>query len=155
MRQKIWLFFILVMLCCLLSCTYQVKEYPVIEDPLIPLIKDLRELEIASSPRYQPATGYENHFILTVFNGLAHKIRVNISAKEHYDIGPGSQADIPFDRDWSIFRFIALSLLVLDGQGKVIGTETAEIRIPPRRGNYRGIYGDVWHVIRARPLRQL
>jgi len=97
---------------------------------------------IDKSPRYD--SYYQDEFILTIFNTLAHRVVVNMVGEESIIIEPGQRADIPFKKGPDC-RVVILTANVFI-KGELIGTAKREQCVPDLGDRSRT--ADIWLISR-------
>ncbi len=136
-----------------LSCASGQKPIVISPSPL----PDKQEMEIkASDPRYVPVSGWDKVYRLVAFNGSVHVVELDISADKSVIINPAQRVDIPFEKDPYVWRKIPITWRFFGTKpNEVVGTDSGVLNIPPDEERYAGEYGEVWHILRGRPLRRI
>jgi len=104
---------------------------------------------IVKSPRQ--ASYYEDEFILTVFNVLAHQVVVMMIGEEPIIIEAGQRADVSFKKGHDC-RKVILTANVQPRGGKMIGTAERKQCIPSLKRRSRT--ADIWIIDDYRPLKR-
>jgi hypothetical protein len=151
--------FLVVLILVLASCAVQQRS-PMVEVPSAPQLSEQKMQIRAGDPRYSPVSGWYKTYQLVVFNGSAHPIRLDFSANRSVDIGPAQRVDIPFEKDIYVWRIVPITWrffrITKSGRtNQVVGTDSDIFRIPPDTERYAGTYGEVWHIMKGRPLKRM
>lgn len=152
-------FIILAVLMAFLGACVGIQRSPTVEVPSNVQLS-AKEIEIrAGNPRYKPVSGWYKTYRLVVFNGSAHLIQLDISADNSFKIMPAQRIDIPFEKDPYVWRSIPLTWRFFRGNNKggdeVVGTDSDIFRVPPDTERYAGASGEVWHILKGKPLKRM
>jgi len=132
--KRIWLFCVLGIF--LTACTFKVKEYPVIKDPI-----NEKPVSLTESPGY--SISY-SQYLVKVLNGLPHLVKISVGpdASLCHLIKPGGQFNIPFLKSHRS-RIVVMTAVILDGK-EIVGTASEPIVVP----RYGSVFEErVWHII--------
>jgi hypothetical protein len=144
------LLLIIPILCvCLMTVSFTGcgrKQAPAVIDLRKIPVKPLRP--IVESPRYP--SYYQDEFILTVFNALAHRVVVNMISEEPMAIEAGQRTDIPFKKGPDRRKVVLTANVFL--KAKLIGTAKREQCVPDLGG--RSQTADIWVINRYCRLKR-